>query len=45
MMERGRPGAFANALLHFFFGTRVIAFHPVYSGLPLVLTVLGWGGR
>ena len=39
----GRPGVFCNAALHFLFGSLIVSFHPVWTGLPMVLTVLGCG--
>lgn len=38
----GRAGAFANGLLALFPGTLIVAFHSVWSGYAVVLTVLGW---
>lgn len=40
--ERGEAGVFAIALLNLIFGSIVVAFHNVWAGLPVVLTVLGW---
>ena len=40
--RQGRPGAFANGLLSLLMGTLIVAFHNVWSGIPVVLTVLGW---
>ncbi len=37
-----RPGAFANGFLSLITGTLIVAFHNVWSGIPVVLTVLGW---
>jgi uncharacterized protein YjeT (DUF2065 family) len=41
--QKGEVGAFYTALLHFAFGTFIVGFHNVWSGIPAVLTVLGWG--
>ncbi len=41
--ERGRVGSFLNALLHFPMGVVIVSFHNVWRGLPLVLTLIGWG--
>ena len=38
----GKPGAFANAFLSLFTGSLIVAFHNVWTGIPLVLTLLGW---
>lgn len=40
--RQGRAGAFAHGFLSLFFGSIVVAFHNVWSGLPAVLTVVGW---
>jgi hypothetical protein len=41
LRERGLTGAFANGFTSLAFGSVVVAFHPVWSGIPLVLTVFG----
>lgn len=38
----GEAGVFANAMLNLAFGSLIVAFHNVWSGIPLVLTLLGW---
>jgi hypothetical protein len=38
----GEAGVFAVAFLSLIFGSIVVAFHPVWSGIPLVLTLVGW---
>jgi len=38
----GEPGVFAIALLNLIFGSIIVGFHNVWSGIPLVLTLLGW---
>jgi uncharacterized protein YjeT (DUF2065 family) len=40
---RGDVGVFYTGLLHFVFGALVVAFHNVWSGIPLLVTLLGWG--
>ena len=42
LRERGEAGVFAVALLNLIFGSIIVAFHNVWSGIPLALTVLGW---
>jgi len=42
LRERGEPGVFATAFLSLIFGSIIVAFHNVWSGLPLVLTLVGW---
>ena len=41
--DKGNVGVFYTALLHFTFGALVVAFHNVWRGIPLVVTLLGWG--
>ena len=41
LRERGRPGIFVHGFLSLGFGSIILAFHPVWSGLPLLLTILG----
>ena len=39
---KGRAGVFFEAFLCLWFGAFIAAFHNVWSGLPAVLTVVGW---
>ena len=39
---KGEAGVFATAFLSLGFGSIIVAFHNVWSGLPMVLTLLGW---
>lgn len=39
---RGEAGVFAVAIPTLLFGSIIVAFHNVWSGIPLVLTVVGW---
>ena len=43
MYAKGDVGSFLNALLHFPLGVVIVSFHNVWSGLPIVLTLIGWG--
>jgi hypothetical protein len=43
MHSKGPVGSFHNALLHFPLGVVIVAFHNVWRGLPIVLTLIGWG--
>ena len=43
MHRKGKVGSFHNALLHFPLGVLIVSFHNVWQGLPIVLTVIGWG--
>ena len=42
LRERGEAGVFALALLNLILGSIIVAFHNVWSGIPLVLTLVGW---
>lgn len=42
LRERGEAGVFASAFISLAFGSIVVAFHNVWTGLPLVLTLFGW---
>lgn len=42
LKNRGHAGVFVVAFMSLGFGSMVAAFHPVWSGIPLVLTLLGW---
>jgi len=41
LRAKGRAGALANGFTSLAFGSIVVAFHRVWSGIPLVLTVFG----
>ena len=41
--EKGDVGVFYTGLLHFQFGALIVAFHNVWHGIPLMVTLLGWG--
>jgi hypothetical protein len=43
MRGRGEVGSFQNALLHFPLGAIIVSFHNVWAGLPMILTLVGWG--
>ena len=43
MHSKGEVGSFQNALLHFPLGALITSFHNVWHGLPIVLTLIGWG--
>jgi hypothetical protein len=42
LRAQGVVGAFANGFLSLVFGSLIVAFHNVWAGLPMILTVLGW---
>ena len=41
--RKGAVGSFLNGLLHFPLGVIIVSFHNVWHGLPVVLTLIGWG--
>lgn len=41
--EKGEVGAFINAFIHYPFGALIVAFHNVWHGIPMILTVMGYG--
>lgn len=42
LREQGPRGVFVVGFMSLGFGSIIVAFHPVWSGWPLVLTLLGW---
>jgi uncharacterized membrane protein len=42
LRERGKAGVLVNGMLSLSFGSIIVAFHNVWSGLPMVLTIIGW---
>ena len=42
LRERGEAGVFAVTVLNLIFGSIIVAFHNVWLGIPMALTVLGW---
>ncbi len=42
LREQGHRGVFVVGFMSLGFGALIVAFHPVWSGWPLVLTLLGW---
>ena len=41
--KKGEVGAFINAFIHFPLGALIVAFHNVWHGILLILTLLGYG--
>jgi hypothetical protein len=39
---KGHAGVFVNGFLSLGFGSIIVGFHNVWSGLPTILTVIGW---
>ena len=42
LRAKGRAGVFANGMLSLLVGSIIVAFHNVWTGLPMVLTIVGW---
>jgi hypothetical protein len=42
LREKGEAGVLVVGFLSLGFGSIVAAFHPVWAGVPLVLTLIGW---
>ena len=42
LRDKGEPGVFVLAFITLGFGAIIVSFHNVWSGLPAVLTVMGW---
>ncbi len=43
LRDKGEVGSFLNALIHFPLGALIVAFHNVWHGIPLIVTLIGWG--
>jgi CDP-diglyceride synthetase len=43
LREKGDVGSFLNALIHFPLGAFIVVFHNVWHGVPLIVTLIGWG--
>jgi hypothetical protein len=43
LREKGHVACFINGFIHLPMGLLIIGFHNVWSGIPAVLTVIGWG--
>jgi hypothetical protein len=43
LREKGESGVFITAFIHLPMGALIVAFHNVWSGIPMVLTIMGWG--
>jgi len=39
---KGEAGAFVDGFLNLPMGALIVGFHEVWSGIPLVLTLVGW---
>jgi hypothetical protein len=43
LREKGPVGSFIIALIQFPMGALIVAFHNIFHGIPLVLTLIGYG--
>ena len=43
LREKEKVGSLLAGLLHFPLGVIIVAFHNVWHGLPMVVTIMGWG--
>ena len=43
LREKGEVGSFINAFVHFPLGAFIVAFHNVWHGIPMIVTLIGWG--
>lgn len=43
LRDKGETGSFIVAFIHFPLGALIVAFHNVWQGIPLILTLLGYG--
>ena len=43
LREKGEVGSFLNGFVHFPLGAFIVAFHNVWHGIPMIVTLVGWG--
>jgi hypothetical protein len=43
LREKGKVGSILAGLLHFPLGVIIVAFHNVWHGFSIVVTIMGWG--
>ena len=43
LREKEKVGSILAGLLHFPLGAVIVAFHNVWHGIPMVVTIMGWG--
>ncbi len=43
LRSKGEIGSFINAFIHFPLGVLIVAFHNVWQGIPMILTIMGYG--
>lgn len=42
LARQGHAGVFVNAMLSLLVGSIIVAFHNTWSGIPAILTFIGW---
>ena len=42
LRDKGEPGAFVDGFLNLPLGALIVGFHNTWSGIPAVLTLVGW---
>ena len=42
LRSKGEIGSFINAFIHFPLGALIVAFHNVWQGVPIILTLMGY---
>jgi uncharacterized protein YjeT (DUF2065 family) len=43
LREKGEVGSFVNAFVHFPLGAFIVASHNLWHGIPMIVTIIGWG--
>ena len=43
LREKKEVGSLLNGLVHFPLGAFIVAFHNVWHGIPMIVTIIGWG--
>lgn len=43
LRSKGAAGSFVNGFLSLSFGSLIVGFHNVWTGIPIILTLIGWG--
>ena len=43
LREKQEVGSLLNGLVHFPLGAFIVAFHNVWHGIPMFVTIIGWG--
>ena len=43
LREKGETGVVVVALLHLPFGALIVSTHNIWHGLPMIVTIIGWG--